>query len=113
MMQGVHAEVNKYFTRSVQNYIINSRVAQGQQDCNKASPEEKADIIYRWNNSKFDLKNFYFMKRKMKAAEKSPAGSEPVTPTALPFSPAGKRAGSILVICLPKTGRSFNYRRIV
>lgn len=86
MMQGVHAEVNKYFTRSVQNYIVTSRVVQGQQDLKKATPEEIADIIYRWNNAKFDLKNFYVMKRKEKVAEKAPAGPESESPVESPFS---------------------------
>ncbi|POR35790.1 Sterol 3-beta-glucosyltransferase UGT80B1 [Tolypocladium paradoxum] len=86
MMQGVHAEVNKYFTRSVHNYIVTSRVVQGQQDFKKATPEERADIIGRWNNSKFDLKNFYLMKRKEKVAEKAPAGPEPDNAAESPFS---------------------------
>ncbi|KAK9437780.1 glycosyltransferase family 1 protein [Metarhizium brunneum] len=86
MMQGVHAEVNKMFTKSVQNYIITSRVVQGTQDLTRASEEEKSDIIIRWNNSKWDLKNYYMLKRKEKTAEKAPAGSEQSTQSDLPFS---------------------------
>lgn len=77
MMQGVHAEVNKRFTRSVTNYIITSRIVQGRQDLGAASEEERADVILRWNNIKFDLKQFYMFKRKQeKSAEKGPAGAE-------------------------------------
>ncbi|OAA39642.1 UDP-glucuronosyl/UDP-glucosyltransferase [Metarhizium rileyi] len=86
MMQGVHAEVNKMFTRSVQNYIITSRVVQGKQDVTEASEEEKSDIIIRWNSLKWDLKNFYILKRKEKAAEKTPTGSDQLTRSESPFS---------------------------
>ncbi|KAL3958974.1 hypothetical protein ACCO45_007136 [Purpureocillium lilacinum] len=87
MMQGVHAELNKQFARSVHNYIITSRVVQGRQDLDKATPEERADIVRRWNNSKFDLKNFYILKRKERVAEKAPAESESETASVVsPFS---------------------------
>ncbi|PNY29406.1 Sterol 3-beta-glucosyltransferase [Tolypocladium capitatum] len=86
MMQGVHAEVNRYFTRSVHNYIVASRITQGQQYLKKVTPEERADIIGRWNNSKLDLKNFHLMKRGEKVAEKAPAGPEPEKPAESPFS---------------------------
>lgn len=90
MMQGVHAEVNKLFTRSVQNYIITSRIVQGTRDLAGASEEEKADMIIRWNNLKWDLKNYYMLKRKEKAAEKAPekssSRSESPAPSESPFS---------------------------
>lgn len=66
MMQGVHAEVNKLFSRSVQNYIITSRIHQGQLDIRKASPGEQTDISKRWDNMKFDLRHFYQFKRASK-----------------------------------------------
>lgn len=72
-MQGVHAEVTKLFTRSSQNYIITSRVIQGQRDLRKASPEERQDVIDRWHMTDLDLKGFQIMKRKEKAAQKAPA----------------------------------------
>ncbi|KPM43368.1 Sterol 3-beta-glucosyltransferase UGT80B1 [Neonectria ditissima] len=75
-MQGVHAEINKFFTRSVQNYIISSRAIQGQREMQTSTPEERADIIKRWNNSKFDLKNHYVMKRKGNTAGKLPANQQ-------------------------------------
>lgn len=66
MMQGVHAEVNKLFSRSVQNYIITSRIHQGQIELRKASPGEQSDISKRWDNVKFDLRHFYQFKRASK-----------------------------------------------
>ncbi|KJZ77528.1 hypothetical protein HIM_03252 [Hirsutella minnesotensis 3608] len=76
MMQGVHAEVSKLFTRSVQNYIITTRVVQGQQDFTKASVTEKAEIIQGWTNLKSDLKSFYNVKRKEKTTAILNAGSD-------------------------------------
>jgi hypothetical protein len=51
-MQGAYAELNKFLSRSVQNYIITSRVVQGERDLQHASEGEKANIIYRWNHDK-------------------------------------------------------------
>ncbi|XP_044715403.1 sterol 3-beta-glucosyltransferase UGT80A2 [Hirsutella rhossiliensis] len=76
MMQGVHAQVSKLFTRSVQNYIMTSRAIQGQQDLGRVSIAEKGDMIRRWDDLKFDLKNFYMMKRKEKVAGKVVAAQE-------------------------------------
>ncbi|KAF4462148.1 hypothetical protein FALBO_11044 [Fusarium albosuccineum] len=78
-MQGVHAEITKFFTKSVQNYIISSRAVQGQREMLEATPEEKEDVIKRWNNVKYDLKNFYHMKRKEKTAGKLPAEPRPTS----------------------------------
>ncbi|KAF7543448.1 hypothetical protein G7Z17_g10726 [Cylindrodendrum hubeiense] len=75
-MQGVHAEINKFFTRSVQNYIISSRAIQGQREMHTATPEERADVIKRWNNSKFDLKNHYVLKKKETTTGKLPANQD-------------------------------------
>lgn len=68
-MQGVHAETRKFFTRSVQNYIVMSRITQGQHDQAKATAEERDDIAKRWNNIKFELRNIYSLKRKEKATD--------------------------------------------
>lgn len=74
----------------MQNYIITSRIVQGTQDLNRASEEEMADMIVRWNNLKWDLKNYYVLKRKERAAEKAPEkGSgrpESPAPSESPFS---------------------------
>ncbi|KAG5742999.1 hypothetical protein H9Q72_000181 [Fusarium xylarioides] len=71
-MQGVNAEVSKYFAKSVQNYITSSRAIQGQHEIHEATPGERDDVVQRWNNVKFDLKNFYQWKRKEKVAGKRP-----------------------------------------
>lgn len=73
-MQGVHAEVHRLFSRSVENYLITSRVQQGQIELSKATAEEQADIIKRWNNLKQDLQNFYQLKRKGKGKDAEKAG---------------------------------------
>lgn len=78
-MQGVHAEINKFFTKSVHNYIVSSRAVQGQHEMMESTPEERDDVVKRWNNVKFDLKNFYAMKRKEKVAGKLPADSRPTS----------------------------------
>ncbi|KAI5458067.1 hypothetical protein BGZ63DRAFT_474529 [Mariannaea sp. PMI_226] len=69
-MQGVHAEINKYFTKSVQNYIISSRAIQGQRELELSTAEERRDILKRWNNAKYDLKEFYQLKKKENTAGK-------------------------------------------
>ncbi|PHH67103.1 hypothetical protein CDD81_4498 [Ophiocordyceps australis] len=67
MMQGVHAEINKLFATSVHNYILTSRIVQGRQELKEVTPQEKADIVNRWNSAKNHLENFYSMKRKQKS----------------------------------------------
>lgn len=88
-MQGVHAQVNKLFTRSSQNYILASRIIQGQRDLRNSSLEERNDIVARWRSGTFDLKSFDRLKKKDKVAQKAPAtspepeqfsGEQPETP---------------------------------
>lgn len=80
-MQGAYAEVNKLMSKSVQNYIITSRVVQGEMDVTKATEGEKTDILNRWNTDvRHDIKNFESMKRRERAAEKAPAGQTPASP---------------------------------
>ncbi|KAG6092470.1 hypothetical protein E4U30_005397 [Claviceps sp. LM220 group G6] len=75
MMQGVHAEVSKMFSTSFTNYVITSRIVQGDQDRAGAGEEERAEIIIRWNNIKPGLKRFHVLKRnerrKAQKAQKS------------------------------------------
>lgn len=66
MMQGVHAEVNKLFSRSVANYIITSRVQQGQIELQHASAQEQMDVTRRWETVKWELQRFYQLKRTSK-----------------------------------------------
>ncbi|KAM0559386.1 hypothetical protein ACHAPJ_004411 [Fusarium lateritium] len=76
-MQGVHAEISRYFAKSVQNYVISSRAVQGQHEMREATPGERDDVIQRWNNFKYDLKNFYQWKKKEKVAGKRPEEPRP------------------------------------
>lgn len=73
-MQGAYAELNKFLSRSVQNYIITSRVVQGERDLQNASEGEKADIIYRWNHDP-DLKIIQETKLRGQEREQSKVGS--------------------------------------
>lgn len=66
-------EVTKMFSRSSQNYIITSRIIQGQRDFRDANPEERADIVARWHGDELDMKGFQSMKRKERTAQKAPA----------------------------------------
>ena len=73
MMQGVHAEMTKGFARSVENYILTSRIVQGNRDFSMATDGEKADILARWDSIDLDLNETSIWKRKKKAADKGPA----------------------------------------
>ena len=55
-MQGVHAEIRTLFAQSAHKYITASRIAQGQDDYNNASPEEREDIEVRWLSQKEQMK---------------------------------------------------------
>ncbi|KAF5022977.1 hypothetical protein F66182_4975 [Fusarium sp. NRRL 66182] len=76
-MQGVNAEIARFFTKSVQNYIISSRAVQGQHEMSEAAPGERDDVVKRWENFKLDLKSFYQMKKKEKTAGKRPEEQRP------------------------------------
>jgi UDP:flavonoid glycosyltransferase YjiC (YdhE family) len=55
-MKGVYKEMQKLFGSSVQNYIIAARTAQGFDDYQRASPEERADVVMRWQVLQKNLK---------------------------------------------------------
>lgn len=55
-MQGVYKEIQKQFGSTVQNYIISARTAQGFDDYQKSSLEERQDVIMRWTVLQNDLK---------------------------------------------------------
>lgn len=65
-MQGVHAQINKAFAKSSQNYIITSRIIQGQRALRNSGQEERMDIIGRWKSGMHDLNSFKSMKRREK-----------------------------------------------
>ena len=55
-MKGVYKEMAKNFGSSVQNYIIAARTAQGYDEWNASSPEEKRDVVFRWKHMQKDIK---------------------------------------------------------
>lgn len=55
-MKGVYKEMQKQFGSSVQNYIIAARTAQGFDDWQSSSVEERADVVRRWKEMQKDLK---------------------------------------------------------
>ncbi|KAH6650255.1 hypothetical protein F5144DRAFT_543338 [Chaetomium tenue] len=63
-VQGIRAEVRGMFARSSMNYIITSRVLQGEEDWGMAMAEERADVLARWQTIKDDLKGFYLLKQR-------------------------------------------------
>ncbi|KAN0094046.1 glycosyltransferase family 1 protein [Hyaloscypha variabilis] len=69
---GVNKEIQKLFGSSVLNYIIAARTAQGYEDAQFATPEERLDIIHRWKEHKAEYQNM-----KMKLEEQGgPDGQE-------------------------------------
>ncbi|PFH62446.1 hypothetical protein XA68_13513 [Ophiocordyceps unilateralis] len=72
-MQGVHAQVSKLFSKSVQNYIMTSRVLQGQRAAAQTTSEEKDEMVERWNTLKPGLKEFYATRQKGTASGGSAA----------------------------------------
>jgi hypothetical protein len=63
-MQGVQAEVRRKFARSSVNYIITSRVLQGEEDWEGSGAEERQDILVRWHTKKEELRRFYLLQTK-------------------------------------------------
>jgi hypothetical protein len=55
-MKGVYKEMSKHFGSSVQNYIIAARTAQGYDEWNATSVEERRDIVARWKHMQKDIK---------------------------------------------------------
>lgn len=65
-MKGVHQEVRARFHKSVENYIIVSRVLQGQDDFRSASAQEKEDIALRFRSMKETLSSINTSRAKAK-----------------------------------------------
>jgi hypothetical protein len=72
-MQGVDAEIRNMFSRSSLNYIITSRILQGQEDLTSATAEEQNDILLRWTAKGSELAAFYKSKGKDKESQDSPS----------------------------------------
>ncbi|ROV88824.1 hypothetical protein VSDG_08998 [Cytospora chrysosperma] len=76
MMKGLHAEVRAKFHHSVENYIVASRVLQGQDDLQSASVEEQNDIVLRFHSKRDELKSFYLLKYREKNAPSGASANE-------------------------------------
>ncbi|KAJ4296089.1 hypothetical protein N0V88_004791 [Collariella sp. IMI 366227] len=63
-MQGVRTEMRNMFARSSLNYIITSRVLQGEEDMAGSTAEERMDVMARWHTVREDLKGFYLLKQR-------------------------------------------------
>ncbi|RBR07804.1 uncharacterized protein FIESC28_10497 [Fusarium coffeatum] len=82
-MQGFDAEISRYFSKSVQNYIISSRAVQGQHEMQEATPGERNDVVQRWHNFASDLDKFYRWKKKENVAGKQPEETRQYSPEAV------------------------------
>ncbi|CAD6441773.1 343908a9-456e-46f3-8016-4f35469529bc [Sclerotinia trifoliorum] len=68
---GIHKEVRKLFGSSALNYIIAARTAQGFEDAQNCSIEERLDIIKLWNEHKQEYQN-----ARQRVHDKGPAGQD-------------------------------------
>lgn len=74
MMKGVHAEIRSKFHRSVDKYVVTSRIIQGQDDLRSATVQEMQDMVMRFNSMNSELKGLYVLKYKEKTASETPPG---------------------------------------
>lgn len=93
-MKGIDAEIRNRFSRSSINYIIASRVSEGEEQLQLASVEEQKDIIVRWRARRDELKGFYSLRQKEKKASVG----------ALAADPYGHEDGEDVAAGPPKTG---------
>lgn len=56
MMKGAYSEIQKQFGSSVQNYIIAARTAQGYDDWQRSTAEERREVVARWQALQVGLK---------------------------------------------------------
>jgi len=73
-MQGVHASIRNAFASSVDNYVITSRILQGNDEIEYSTHEEQKDVLDRWRRVQFELRNWHALKIK-EDKEKSPLAS--------------------------------------
>ncbi|KAL2270208.1 hypothetical protein VTJ83DRAFT_2392 [Remersonia thermophila] len=72
--QGVSVEVrNRLFARGSTNYIIASRVRQGEEELAAATAAEARDVLLRWHAKRDELKGYYLLKQKEKDSERAQA----------------------------------------
>lgn len=61
-MKGLHAEVRGTFHRSVENYIVVSRILQGQADLDNSTVQEQRDIVTRFKSNGDAVKGISILK---------------------------------------------------
>lgn len=78
-MKGLHAEIRAKFHRSVENYIIVSRILQGEADLRESTVQEQNDIIKRFKSDRNALDGLAAIKKEKerKAAKESSAQANP------------------------------------
>lgn len=76
--KGIHAELQKLFGSSVQNYIIAARTAQGYEEWQNSTPDQRADIITVWKSGQVELqkRGKKYGKEKTEAFAQTLAGEE-------------------------------------
>lgn len=100
-MAGLHAEIRTRFAQSAQNYIVASRIAQGKEDLQRSSPEEREDIEARWFANRDEMKGFYSWRQK----EKGKSPSRDASPSRRPSpDPREASAESLVPREPPSTG---------
>lgn len=84
-MKGLHAEVRSKFHNSVENYIVVSRILQGQADLGVATVQEQRDIVARFKSNGDAAKGLATLKadeiekQKQEATVASQGTNRPVT----------------------------------
>lgn len=93
-IQGAYLSLRNRFAKSVDNYIAASRVIQGGEEYDAATPEEREAVLTQWNRIKFDLRGFYALKLKEakdgKEKERMPAFFGPTEDRGLVETPASQ-----------------------
>ncbi|KAL2755788.1 glycosyltransferase family 1 protein [Sodiomyces alcalophilus JCM 7366] len=75
-MKGVHASLRNMFGSSVQNYIIASRIMQGDAELKSSTAKEREDVLLAWSRIEVDLKKWRDMKSKDRREQKEGEGQE-------------------------------------
>lgn len=83
-MKGLHAEVRAKFHRSVENYIIVSRILQGEADLREATVQEQNDIVRRFKSDKDALNGLAALQAKEKERAAAAESSSRALPGAAP-----------------------------
>jgi len=55
VMNGIYKEIRRLFRDSVESYILASRCAQGVEEYARCTPQERSEVVRRWNTVKAEL----------------------------------------------------------